>query len=160
MSPEKPCPSSPSRRSSGTKQSSRCSSPAGKQRLPIFGRRSPRRKPSSPCSTTNAVIPFARVPGEAVRGAGAPAAAVLGRQVVAGEAKLRRPRELLVGELLALVVRERDRTQLALGELARGRDEVVDHVGAAAGDPILRPARSGQGSEACASAKCCTRARI
>ena len=64
--PEKPCPSSPSRRSSATKHSSKCSSPAGKQRLPIFGSRSPSTKPGSPRSTTKAVMPFERVPGATV----------------------------------------------------------------------------------------------
>ena len=64
--PLKPSPSPPSRRSSGTKHSSKRSSPAGKQRLPIFGSRGPITKPASPRSTTNAVIPFEREPGSTV----------------------------------------------------------------------------------------------
>ena len=60
ISPLNPCPSPPRRRSSGTKHSSKRSSPAGKQRLPIFGSRAPRTKPSSPRSTTKAVMPFER----------------------------------------------------------------------------------------------------
>ena len=41
ISPLKPAPSSPSLRSSGTKHSSKASSPAGKQRQPSFGSRGP-----------------------------------------------------------------------------------------------------------------------
>ena len=41
ISPLKPCPSAPRRRSSGTKHSSKWSSPAGKHRLPSFGSRAP-----------------------------------------------------------------------------------------------------------------------
>src|SRR5205085_3826486 len=84
-------------------------------------------------------------------------AAVLLRQVVGREPELRCAAQLGLRERLALVVGERDRSQLPLGELMGTRDVLLDHVGAPEGGAMCLPARSGQGCGACASAGSFTR---
>ena len=59
-------PSPPSRFATGTKQPSKTSSAAGHDRMPIFFSCAPKRNPSLPFSTRNAVMPFAPSAGSSV----------------------------------------------------------------------------------------------